>query len=161
MQPLVVMARKDTKILIFILTTLSYCITFGQKDTAKTVLKPIAEIEKAISIISKPEPQKSDTIDRITLCKRKSQEYHELKKKLEIRLDSAKLAITYLNENEKGPYFHYLVIKETKESYFDWNGCQSVRRSHDYVRLDIKFEKQEKFRINLDGTSGQTFYRED
>lgn len=155
------MARKGTKVLIFILTTLSYSITFGQIDNSRTILKPLAGIEKAISIISKPELQKKDTIDRITLCKIKSKEYHELKKKLEIRLDSAKLAITYLNENEKGSYFHYLVIKESKESYFDWKGCESVIRSHDYVRLDIKFEKQEKFRINLDETAGQIFYRED
>ena len=143
------------------MTTLSYSITFGQIDSSKIILKPLAEIEKSISILSKPDAPRKDTIDRITLCKIKSQEYNELKKKLIIRLDSAKLAIKHLNENEKGPYFHYLVIKDTKESDFDWSGCTSVGRSHDYVRLDIKFEKQEKFRINLDGTSGQTFYRED
>lgn len=155
------MVRKGIKILISILITVLCSIAFGQPDSAKLILKPLTEIENVTSILSKLKPQEKDTIDRITLCKIKYQEYRELKRKLAIRLDSAKLAITYLNENEKGPYFHYLVIKDTKESYFDWAGCQSTRSSHDYVHLDIKFEKQEKFRVKLGETSGQIFYRED
>jgi hypothetical protein len=155
------MAQRRLKIIIILTITLSLR-TFGQSDSGRIILKPLIKLEKSVSTLSTADPQKADTIDRKTFCNNKTKEYNALKKKLIFRLDSAKKAVNILNEKEKGPYLHYLIIKDYKGSYFDWGYCRNSTMSHDYVDLLIKFEKQEKFRVYLDGfSSGQTFYRED
>lgn len=151
-----------TTFLFVIFITVSISL-FPQSDTTYIRVRSVDLLEKKIAVKMDSASKKTEMAeDRKTFCAQKWKAYDSLKIALRARLDSAKKAITILNEEEKGPYYHYLVIKETRQTYFDWEGCRNATMSHDYIDLSIEFRKHEKFRILPEGNStGRVFYAED
>lgn len=153
------------KVIILIIFLDAISKSLLAQDTIKRIdLIPIIKIENAINIdINKARRQSNIDTSRADVCFEKEKEYTRLKKLLSHKIDSLKNKVSELNNNQTSPYLYYLVLaKPTKDSEFDWDNCyRSLSISHDYVRLEMYIEKHKKSLLNMDGTSGQTFYRED
>lgn len=107
-------------------------------------------------------------------CYSKIAKYIALKKKYLHKFDSMDLVIKEKNNCGSG-YFYYIQI--TNIVRYDWEDCANriIKDKEGKVILVEEYDtfgdnivdsgfgtgKEDKFRVHLQGTSGQTYYRED
>jgi hypothetical protein len=104
-------------------------------------------------------------------CREKISEYAAKMRLYLQKIDSMEFVIKEKNQTGSG-YFYFILFRN--QTYYNWGECNTMvikdsmkyeRRIYTHTRdvIDSKFEigKEDKWRIHLNGTTGQTYYRED